>query len=105
MRSRDLSHNEEVDMLTTESIFKSLGGRQFASYKNLLQDVTVVCQNNAGRLPSEIGPKDLVARAAMKHWIRQDQDGSICIVIRKSGRKKSCGPKSKAANTHHALAR
>jgi hypothetical protein len=85
-----------MNMLTTESIFRTLNEKHFENYKKLLRNVTVACEQYAGRLPSEIGPRDLVARAAASRWLKQDADGSIRIVVSSPrSRRRSLGLKTK----------
>jgi hypothetical protein len=77
-------------MLTTTSLFEELTRKEFGSYKELLECVRNLFEQNVGRLPSEIGPRDLVARASSLGWIRQT-DRSITIVLRKSKPKATTG--------------
>jgi hypothetical protein len=92
---RDLGHNEEVNMLTTTSIFETLGTKRFDSYKSLLANVASFWETHAGRLPSEIGPRDVVAKAVSLHLLRKNADGSIMVVSPKRSRKSSNGSAKK----------
>ncbi len=91
---KTLSHNRRVNMLTATSILENLPSKRFASYKTLLLEVASYWQDHAARLPSEIGPKDVVVRAASLHLIRRNSDGTVEIVISRS-RSKSSRQRSK----------
>jgi hypothetical protein len=84
---RDLGHNGKVNMLTTASIFETLRTKRFDSYKSLLSNVALFWETHAGRLPSEIGPRDVVAKAVSLHLLKKNADGSIMVVSPKRSRK------------------
>jgi len=84
---RILRHNGGVNMLTTTSILQTLGVRHFDSYRSLLSNVANFWEAHAERLPSEIGPRDVVARAASLQLIRKNADGSIDILRPRPARK------------------
>lgn len=88
---RNLGHNGGVNMLTTTSLFETLGTKRFDSYKSLLSNVASFWEMHAGRLPSEIGPRDVVAKAASMHLLKRNADGSIVVVSPKRSRRSSLG--------------
>lgn len=74
-------------MLTATSILQTLGVTHFDSYKSLLSNVATFWEEHADRLPAEIGPRDVVARAASLRLIRRNADGSIDIVRHRGATK------------------
>jgi hypothetical protein len=79
-------------MLTATSILENLPDKHFSSYKALLSRVATFWESQASRLPSEIGPKDVVIRAASMQLIRRNSDGSVDIVVARSRRKQGSSP-------------
>ncbi|RZU29021.1 hypothetical protein BDD14_6613 [Edaphobacter modestus] len=99
---RDLGHNGDVNMLTTTSIFETLGTKRFDSYKSLLSNVASFWEMHAGRLPSEIGPRDVVAKAVSLHLLKKNADGSIVIISPKRMRKSGHGSARKRTSAGRA---
>lgn len=95
-------------MLTTQSIFEELQSENesFRTYKELLDSVRKVWQKNVGVLPVEIGPRDILELAVLRQWIRQNENGTIRIVVPKeTGRpaRPRAGSKRSPALTGLAL--
>lgn len=84
-------------MFTSESIFEELHeeAESFPTYKELLESVTKIWQKYVEVFPVEIGPKDLVELGVLCHWIQQDEDGTIRIVLPKGSDKASASRASR----------
>jgi len=72
-------HNGSMPMLTTDSILKTLDKREFPSYKSLLESISAFWEGHAGRLPSEIGPRDVVAKAASMQLLQKRANGVVVV--------------------------
>jgi hypothetical protein len=96
---RILGHNGDVKMLTTTSILETLGTKRFDSYKSLLSNVATFWERHADRLPSEIGPRDVVAKAASLRLLRKNADGSVDIVRPRGTRNSSYSSAKRRAVT------
>ena len=93
-----LVHNGRMPMLTTDSILKTLDKREFPSYKSLLANIAAFWESHAERLPSEIGPRDVVAKAASMQLLQKRADGTILIVAHHRTKKTpTSGPKKRTA--------
>jgi hypothetical protein len=90
-------------MLTTASILETLDKKEFPSYKSLLSSVASFWETHAGRLPAEIGPRDVVAKAASMRLLKRNSDGTIIVVlpkrIKKSGSPSKSSPSSARKRT------
>jgi hypothetical protein len=102
--------NEGGKMLTTASILETLDKKEFPSYKSLLSSVASFWETHAGRLPAEIGPRDIVAKAASMRMIKRNANGTIIVVspkrIKKSGSTSKSGSslaRKRAAASRSAL--